>query len=99
MTQRRKPRPTSWRFCTVLSLRFKVQIWKMLGLSQPSRKAECEKIKRVGSSKDSKRSLIDTKKDEDVDSLFRPGGTSALEGDISGLEDFELVCFFAVREL
>lgn len=45
------------------------------------------------------KSIIDAKKDEDVDSLFRPGGTSALEGDISGLEDFELVCFFAVREL
>lgn len=45
------------------------------------------------------KSIIDTKQDEDVGSLFRPGGTSALEGDISGLEDFELVCFFAVREL
>lgn len=45
------------------------------------------------------KSIIDTKQDEYVDSLFRPGGTSALEGDISGLEDFELVCFFAVREL
>ena len=45
------------------------------------------------------KSIIDTKQDEDVDSLFRPGGTSALEGDIYGLEDFELVCFFAVREL
>lgn len=45
------------------------------------------------------KSIIDTKKDEDINSLFRSGGTSALEGDISGLEDFELVCFFAVREL
>ena len=43
------------------------------------------------------KSIIDTKKDEDVDSLFSPGGTSALEGDIYGLEDFELVCFFAIR--
>ena len=56
-THRRIPRPTSWRFFVVLSESFNVQIWKTLGLSQPSFSAECENIKRVGSSKESRRSL------------------------------------------
>ena len=57
-THRRRPRPTSCRFCVVLSLCFIVQIWNTFGLSQPSRRAEWEKINRVGSSKDSSRSLF-----------------------------------------
>ena len=34
-----------------------MQIWNTLGLSQPSLNAECEKIKRVGSSNDKSLSL------------------------------------------
>ncbi len=56
-TQRRIPRPTSWRFFVWLSESFNVQIWNTLGLSQPSFRAECEKMKRVGSLNDSRRSL------------------------------------------
>lgn len=33
----------------------------------------------------------------DVDSLFSDGGTSALENEISGLNDFELICFLVVE--
>ena len=43
------------------------------------------------------RSIIDVKEDSDIDSLFRSGGTSALTNDISGLDDFELVCFLVVK--
>ncbi len=42
-------------------------------------------------------SIIDAKTESDIDSLFRPGGTSALVSDVSGLDDFELICFLAVR--
>ena len=39
------PRPTSWRFLTSETDWFRVQIWKTLGLSQPSRRAEWENRK------------------------------------------------------
>lgn len=42
-------------------------------------------------------SIVDTKAESDVDSLFNPGGTSALNSSISGLDDFELICFLVVR--
>ena len=42
-------------------------------------------------------SIIDTKEESDIDSLFSAGGTSALMSDISGLSDFELICFFVVK--
>ena len=42
-------------------------------------------------------SIIDTKEDNDIDSLFKSGGTSALMSDVSGLDDFELICFFVVK--
>ena len=42
-------------------------------------------------------SIIDTKEESDIDSLFSAGGTSALLSEVSGLEDFELVCFLAIR--
>ena len=42
-------------------------------------------------------SIIDTKEESDIDSLFKPGGTSALLSTVSGLEDFELICFLAIR--
>ena len=42
-------------------------------------------------------SIIDTKEESDIDSLFSPGGTSVLMSDISGLSDFELICFLVVK--
>ena len=42
-------------------------------------------------------SIIDVKEESDIDSLFSPGGTSALMSAVSGLEDFELVCFLVVK--
>ena len=58
LTQRRRPRPTSCLFCVVeFPPCFRVQIWNTFGLSQPSRNAECENIKRTGLLKESKRSL------------------------------------------
>ena len=43
-------------------------------------------------------SIIDVKEDSDIDSLFKSGGTSALMSAVSGLDDFELVCFLVVKE-
>ena len=42
-------------------------------------------------------SIIDAKSDNDIDSLFKSGGTSALMSAVSGLDDFELICFFVVK--
>ena len=42
-------------------------------------------------------SIIDTKEESDIDSLFSDGGTSALMSNISGLDDFELICFLVVK--
>lgn len=42
-------------------------------------------------------SIISVKEESDIDSLFSDGGTSALENKISGLNDFELICFLVVE--
>ena len=42
-------------------------------------------------------SVIERKADADIDSLFRPGLTTALTSTIAGLDDFELICFLVVR--
>ncbi|MBE2896636.1 DEAD/DEAH box helicase family protein [Pasteurellaceae bacterium HPA106] len=42
-------------------------------------------------------SIISRKEESDIDSLFSAGGTSALISDISGLDDFELICFLVVK--
>lgn len=42
-------------------------------------------------------SIIDVKEESDIDSLFSAGGTSALTSEISGLDDFELICFLVVK--
>lgn len=42
-------------------------------------------------------SIIDKKEESDIDSLFSAGGTSALMSDISGLDDFELICFLVIK--
>jgi SNF2 family DNA or RNA helicase len=43
-------------------------------------------------------SIIAVKEQNDIDSLFKPGGTSALNAQINGLDDFELICFFVIRQ-
>ena len=43
-------------------------------------------------------SIIDVKEESDIDSLFSPGGTSALLSAVSGLEDFELICFLVLKD-
>jgi len=47
--------------------------------------------------RDSIHSIINVKEENDIDSLFKSGGTSALNVVISGLDDFELICFFVIR--
>jgi hypothetical protein len=42
-------------------------------------------------------SIIDVKAQTDIDSFFGQTSTSFLEGDIAGLDDFELLCFLVVR--
>ena len=46
---------------------------------------------------DAVNSIIDVKEESDIDSLFSTGGTSALMSEISGLDDFELICFLVVK--
>ena len=43
-------------------------------------------------------SIVAVKAESDIDSLFTAGGTSALLGEVSGLDDFELICFLVVKE-
>ena len=42
-------------------------------------------------------SVIQTKDECDIDSLFRPGGTTLLSDSFKGLDDFELICFLVVK--
>ena len=41
-------------------------------------------------------SIINVKEESDIDSLFRRGGTTMLQNDITGLEDFELIAFVVI---
>ena len=43
-------------------------------------------------------SIVAVKAESDIDSLFSAGGTTALLGEVSGLDDFELICFLVVKE-
>ena len=42
-------------------------------------------------------SIISVKEESDIDSLFSLGETSALRGEIKGLDDFELITFLVVK--
>lgn len=42
-------------------------------------------------------SIVDVKEESDISSLFRSGGTTALLSAVSGLDDFELICFLVIR--
>jgi len=43
-------------------------------------------------------SIVEQKEQSDIDSLFSFGETTALVGDIRGLDDFELICFLIVKD-
>ena len=43
-------------------------------------------------------SIINTKEESDIDSLFKAGGTSALMSEVTGMNDFELICFLVVKQ-
>ena len=47
---------------------------------------------------DAVNSIISTKEESDIDSLFTPGGTTALISDVKSLDDFELVCFLVIKK-
>ena len=51
----------------------------------------------AGLLKEAVRSIVDSKEESDIDSFFGGGTTTFLENDITGLNDFELVCFLVVR--
>ena len=42
-------------------------------------------------------SIIQIKEEKDIDSLFSDNGTTALQNDIKGLNDFELICFLVIE--
>lgn len=42
-------------------------------------------------------SIVEVKQQTDIESLFSFGETTALVGDIHGLDDFELICFLVIR--
>ena len=43
-------------------------------------------------------SIVQQKEVSDLESLFSFGDTTALVGDIAGLDDFELICFLVIKE-
>ncbi|MGI8706209.1 MAG: helicase-related protein [Sphingomicrobium sp.] len=47
---------------------------------------------------DAIRSMIEEKQGRDIDSLFATGPTTALIGEVAGLDDFELIAFLVVRD-
>lgn len=42
-------------------------------------------------------SIIEVKEESDIMSLFSEGETTALQDQISGLDDFELICFLVIK--
>ena len=42
-------------------------------------------------------SIVSVKEENDIDSLFFVGETTALRGEIKGLDDFELITFLIIR--
>ena len=43
-------------------------------------------------------SIVEQKEEDDLASLFMAAETTALVGDIAGLDDFELICFLVIKE-
>ena len=46
---------------------------------------------------DSILSIIETKEEKDIDSLFTSGGTTALKNEVEGFDEFELVAFVVIK--
>lgn len=46
---------------------------------------------------DAVRSMIEVKEGRDIESLFNTGPTTALVGEVAGIDDFELIAFLVVR--
>ncbi|NCP41751.1 MAG: hypothetical protein GW848_14885 [Rhodoferax sp.] len=44
-------------------------------------------------------SMIERQQEQEVDSLFLPGKTSALTQNLTGMEDFELVSFLVIQSV
>ena len=42
-------------------------------------------------------SMIERQQEQEVDSLFSPGKTSALTQNLTGIKDFELVSFLVIQ--
>jgi hypothetical protein len=42
-------------------------------------------------------SMIERQQEQDVDSLFTPGKTSALTQNLAGIQDFELISFLVIQ--
>jgi hypothetical protein len=42
-------------------------------------------------------SIISVKEEQDINSLFKAGGTSISKEKIKGLSDFELICFLIIK--
>ena len=42
--------------------------------------------------------IVAQKEESDLESLFSFGETTALQGDIKGLDDFELICFLVIKD-
>lgn len=47
---------------------------------------------------DAVNSIAGSREESDIASLFKPGGTSALENPVRNLDEFELVCFLAIKQ-
>ena len=43
-------------------------------------------------------SIVSIKEETDIESLFSMGETTALQGEIKGLDDFELITFLIIKE-
>jgi superfamily II DNA or RNA helicase len=48
---------------------------------------------------DAIRSMVQEKEGRDIDSLFASGPTTALIGEVAGIDDFELIAFLVVRDM
>jgi prefoldin subunit 5 len=43
-------------------------------------------------------SIVSIKEETDIESLFSLGETTALKGEIKGMDDFELITFLIIKE-
>ena len=43
------------------------------------------------------RGIIEVKEENDIMSLFSEGETTVFQDEISGLDDFELICFLVIK--